>query len=146
MTAAIFGLLGVLVGALVTGFVNYVLERRRELVEARAAARLMRSEVVAAGEAVATTLEEGEWPISYRPTWRESWIAYRRALAGRLPGEDFEAVARAYARMDQLQGGFETGRPPDERALSDVDRKHMKQDVEPTLGPAQARLDTFLAE
>jgi hypothetical protein len=45
MTAAIFGLGGVVIGALVTGATNYVLQRRAERREIRAAARLMLPEL-----------------------------------------------------------------------------------------------------
>jgi hypothetical protein len=46
MTAAIFGLLGVIVGAVINGVVNGVLQRRIERSDLRSATRLVRSELI----------------------------------------------------------------------------------------------------
>jgi hypothetical protein len=145
MTAAIFGLIGVVVGAALTGAVNWLLERRRERAEAQAAARLLKSEVEAAISDVASTLAEGMWPISYQPTWRQSWSSYRRPLAARMDPEAFEAAAKAYARMDQLQSAFSAGRAEDRRQLSYADRDFLENKAQPTLAPADQALSRFLS-
>jgi hypothetical protein len=144
MTAAIFGLVGVVVGAVVTGAVSWLLERRREAAEARAAARLLKSEVTAACEDIDSALHEGKWPIAYRPTWRQSWSTYRRPLAVVMQATAFDEVAVAYSRMDQLQGGFSAARAEDQRELSYADREFFTR-TQPALETARERLDEFLS-
>jgi hypothetical protein len=140
---AIFGLVGVAVGGLVTGFVSSSLEKGREKAESLAAARLLRTEVIAASADVSATLKEGKWPIAYKPTWSQSWSTYRRSLAVRMDDEAFDEVAKAYALMDQLQSGFGAGRPEAQRDLSHPDRVFLDR-VAPVLEGASQRLDEFL--
>jgi type II secretory pathway pseudopilin PulG len=58
----VVGLVGVVVGGLLTGGVTYFLEQRREKREARAAQLVMKSELEAAATAVEVALLDGtEW-------------------------------------------------------------------------------------
>jgi hypothetical protein len=57
MTAAIFGLIGVVIGALITGGTNDALQVRAERRELRAAARLMLQELTDTGAAIRYALE-----------------------------------------------------------------------------------------
>jgi len=147
VTVAIFGLLGVLVGALVTGLVNWLLERSRQKGDAHAAARLLKTEVAAARKQAELVLADdgGKWPIAYRPTWRQSWGTYRRPLAALMPRDDFDRVAAAYAVMDEMQGGFTAGRAEHERAISTPDRVLLVERAGPTLPPAIDALDRFIS-
>lgn len=130
-------------GGLVTGLVNSWLEKRREKAESLAAARLLRTEVIAASDDLTAALNESKWPIAYEPTWSQSWSTYRRSLAVRMDDDAFDEVAKAYALMDQLQSAFGTGRADDKRDLSYTDRVFLEK-VEPVLGPAKKRLDELI--
>jgi hypothetical protein len=130
VTEAVFGLLGVVVGGVLTGGVNLWLERRREAAEARAARRLLRAEVSDALAGVERALDEGKWPIAWKKTWAQSWSTYRRPLAAGMPSRNFDAVAASYARMELLQAGFAAER--DDRSLSSSDRDFLT-DIKPHL-------------
>jgi hypothetical protein len=145
MTTAIFGLVGVVVGALVTGVVSWLLERRKEKAEAVAAARLLKPEVTAAVADVTSTLDEGRWPIAYRPMWRESWATYRQALVVAMQQRGFDEVATAYARMAQLQSAFSADRAEKDRDLSYSDTDFL-QKTKPALESAKQQLENFLAD
>jgi hypothetical protein len=79
---AIFGLVGVIVGAVVTGGVEFVAERRREAALLRKAARLVEAELDEAATIFEGALEDGKlWSGSNRPevpSWREYAPCLRR--------------------------------------------------------------------
>jgi hypothetical protein len=63
---AVFGLIGVIVGALITGGVGWTLGRRREQRDVRAAARLLRNDLVKAEGMLSHTLQQRRW-------WPRDW-------------------------------------------------------------------------
>jgi hypothetical protein len=73
VTTGLFVLAGVLVGGLVTGGVNYALERRRERSSARIAIRLLEVELAIAAVSADWAIEDGLWShgISRAPTGLE---------------------------------------------------------------------------
>jgi hypothetical protein len=144
VTAAIFGLIGVGVGAAVTGLVNWFLERSRQKADAHAAARLLKTEVVAALKQADQAVNEDKWPIAYRPTWRQSWGTYRRPLAALMDRDAFDKVAGAYAVMDEMQGGFSAGR--DRRDLEYSDRVLLGERAPAALPDAVDSLERFIAD
>jgi hypothetical protein len=78
ITAAIFGLLGVVVGAVINGAVSAVLQRRTERSELRSAARLVRTELVFSGpvepvERAAEALREAAGVQSKGPSDSDSF-------------------------------------------------------------------------
>jgi hypothetical protein len=95
MTAAIFGLAGVIVGAFVQGWVSFVLERRRENVATVSAARLLL--VPLSG-----VLSELSFAVSAKKTWplvshaseelEQTWRDHRPLLASTLPVDDWNKV------------------------------------------------------
>jgi hypothetical protein len=103
VTAAIFGLLGVIVGAVINGAVTAMLQRRNEGNERRSAARLVRSELV---RYRALALESASLPADHLPQLQDAaplvWQSYRVVLARALPTQQWEVVARAYAHVDAL--------------------------------------------
>jgi hypothetical protein len=122
----VVGLVGVIVGGLLTGGVTYFLERRREKREARAAQLVMKSELEAAATAVEVALsgEEPRWPPGWdRVGWSESWMTYRPALAKTMNDVDFTKLARAYLQMQLLQTGLAAG----ERGLSNRDEVFLRK-------------------
>ena len=145
---AVFALIGVGLGAFISGGFSLVLERRREQTRAReerrqeeqeafAAARLLRADAHAAQGAVVRALEDDppSWPIALDPDWARSWGAYRRVMAGELGDDDFDAVARAFLEVEQLERAFRAGRDPDRRALKESDAAFL-QASRPTLARA----------
>lgn len=111
MAEAIFGLVGVVVGGLLTGVVTLLLERRRENQEARVAQRIARSELGEAAKAVEDALAAGEWPPGWdKKRWSESWSTNRRVLAATMEDDDFAKLARAYLHMELLQTGLAAGK------------------------------------
>jgi hypothetical protein len=103
MTAAIFGLLGVIVGAVINGVVTTVLQRRTEASDQRSAARLVRSELVGFR---AMALEAGLRSPEDLPQLRNAtpilWQGNRAVLARALTDDHWARVARAYAHVDAV--------------------------------------------
>ena len=107
MTAAIFGLAGVIVGGLISGGATYLMARRKEKVTARASARLLEEELAMAADVlgVLTTYSDEEakalspegFPapgLSAFPFDR--WLERQELLAETLEAEDWRAVSGAY--------------------------------------------------
>jgi hypothetical protein len=103
MTEAIFGLLGVVLGGVLTGVVGYVAERRRQRQLARVSARIVREHLLDA-------MRAGEDLLGGRPAdarraadaLGEVWREERRTLAGVMdyaPYADVAAGVRAAAQV-----------------------------------------------
>src|ERR1017187_1506016 len=103
MTAAIFGLVGVIVGGVINGAVTAVLQRRTEGSDRRSAARLVRSELVRFRSlALVAARHSPEHLPQLHQTTPVIWESYRAVLARVLTDEDWVLVARAYAHVDAL--------------------------------------------
>jgi hypothetical protein len=101
---AIFGLVGVIVGGLLTAISNYFLDkakdRRQQLredkahrVRVRTAARLVFDDLdraVAIGE---TLMEKKKWWISLSPPNADTWLQFRGDLALELPEDVWDQVS-----------------------------------------------------
>jgi hypothetical protein len=99
MTVAIFGLVGVIVGALVTGGADFLLERRREQREIRRARRLVANELATAAVWVEALLINKRLPQTSSDEVLFSlaeWDSYRQVLAGELNDETWEGLSAAY--------------------------------------------------
>ena len=91
MTAAIFGLVGVVIGALITGGTNYVLQVRAERREIRAAARLMLQELTNTGDAIRYAIKLNDREFVAGATSEREWE--RHHLLSRPPFLVVELVA-----------------------------------------------------
>lgn len=104
MTAAIFGLLGVIVGAVINGVVATVLQRRTERADQRSSARLVRSELI---RFRSLAIEARGRSPEHLPQLHDMtpviWHDNRAVLARALADEDWAAVAGAYAHVDAVQ-------------------------------------------
>jgi hypothetical protein len=110
MAEGIFGLIGVLVGASVAGWVTLRLERRREKREALAARRIVKSELEEAKRAVQDALAGREWPPGWdETTWTQTWSTNRSVLAATMNGDHFDKLADVYLQMRLLQRGLAAG-------------------------------------
>lgn len=102
LLVGLFGLLGVIVGGVVNGFVSAGLERVREARLAMLTARLVQSDLLYIAAVVTTEIEEGEWkrlahgapPVSF-----DSWSGGRDALAVGLRDYKEWAVVEVAARQ-----------------------------------------------
>lgn len=110
MTAAIFGLLGVVVGGLVTGGVDYVMARRREKAELRQSTRLVADELHSLWLVVDLILERGQLPPERLPGEEAellfstgSWHAHKAVLARALRQERWIALATVYATVENMK-------------------------------------------
>ncbi len=87
MTAAIFGLVGVIVGALLTGFVASTSAARRNRKAVRAAARLLLVDLAMAQSAYEQCLEKETWVVlPSRPISLEEWNQWKGLLASSISG------------------------------------------------------------
>ena len=121
MNEAVAGLLGVLLGGGITLGGQWFFESRRERSEVRAGLRLIRRDLMDALGAVSRALDNETWPEGTNKDWLGTWRNYRPVLAQRLSAEDFDAASAAYARMDELQSGLNTGRSETARSMTPIE-------------------------
>jgi hypothetical protein len=101
MTEAIFGLVGVVVGGLLTGLMQAWQQRRTARAEMRAGARLISAELSVLQERL-RRYGDGE---TERPDLPDVvWPAHRAVMARELDRDDWVTVARAYALLELWQG------------------------------------------
>lgn len=123
MTAAIFGLLGVLVGGLITAGVEWWRDRRAraETIEVKReartrAARMVFQELVNATAVMKVTVKNSRW--SGHPLSTAAWQEYAPVLTTALGNRDWLIVSGAFgeiARLERLEsaevpGAFTAGR------------------------------------
>lgn len=96
MTAAIFGLIGVIAGGLVNGALSVRQERRRERRAARPAARAVMDELSEMQAILsADARREPEYQAGAVPAPR-AWPDHRMTLASVVDGETWSAISGAY--------------------------------------------------
>jgi uncharacterized membrane protein len=101
MAAAVFGLIGVIVGGVINGAVSWWLERGRQSSDAQSAGRLVQSELVFF-RAAAREIQL-HWPTELpqlRHAGNPLWQSNRAVLSRALRDEDWDAVQRAYAGIE----------------------------------------------
>jgi hypothetical protein len=122
MGPAIIGLIGVIIGAMLSGSLTLLTKRRSDRQQARAAARLLESELrsvtqdlyLLGDSLVADTAIDPQVFLNLPPT--TSWDTYRSSLAALLTNDEWYAVATAYESIEALRGAanprfFYEGRP-----------------------------------
>ena len=113
MTAAIFGFLGVLVGAIITFLSSFYLERRRErqqrereeeslATELRTAARLIEEELARASGASHIVSESKKWWHPSGVVTITAWAQHRAVLAGQISDKDWKSLRLAYVAVERL--------------------------------------------
>jgi hypothetical protein len=96
VTAAIFGLIGVIIGALITGGVSYALQVRLERRELRAVARLMLQELSGSADLIRFALDRDDRQLLDDEPIEDEWKRHHLLLARHLPDDDWDAVALGY--------------------------------------------------
>jgi hypothetical protein len=104
---ALATLAGVVVGAVVGGWVNYRLERRREKSQGRAGARLVRMDLALGADQLTRAYEEAAWWPFYDVTM-EAWERYRDVIAIALGADDWVTVSQSAVEMQRLDTGMRT--------------------------------------
>jgi hypothetical protein len=103
MTAAIFGLVGVIIGGVINFVVTAFLQRRTERSDRRSAARLVRSELVRFRSlALAAARSSPDHLPQLRDATPMLWQSHRATIARALSDEQWGPVALAYAHVDAL--------------------------------------------
>ncbi len=130
MTEAIFGLVGVVVGGLITGFVQGVQEWRRERADLRASARLLLRELqqaILGIRIVRPRMEAGGLPaIGVNLT---VWPEKQGLLARALSDADWQQVAQAFDRIGLILENANLQTDEYERVLADA-RQRAPDDVD----------------
>jgi hypothetical protein len=124
---AVLPLIGVVIGAVLGGGVTFLLDRRRERRAARAGLRLVVVELrrtqstwlnLTKAWNEAPTAETADWVISElqgRPLATAQWTNYQELLAASLSGEDWKALADAYAVIGLANEAAHTALDPEFR-------------------------------
>ena len=102
MTAAIFGLIGVIVGGLLNVGVTYLFERQRGKSAAQTASRLVYQELMVNGAAVEVAAVHKDWKPLKENLVTIDWEANRVVFAGALPDDEWSPLVRAYYWIGSL--------------------------------------------
>jgi hypothetical protein len=109
MESAVIGLIGVVVGALLSGTTTFIMAQRAEARQARAAARLLEAELRSVAEdlnlltAALTDDNVADLRALLRLPPQRAWDAHKPLLAAVLTSPEWYAVAAAYESLDYLR-------------------------------------------
>lgn len=104
MSEAVFGLIGVVVGAFAAGLGDYLLEARREARSVRRAARMLHLELHEAKGFIEISLEEMVWIAEpERVLSNEVWCTYRAEFAAVKDGGLWEDVSQAFLAVAEVR-------------------------------------------
>src|SRR5690349_21624673 len=107
---AVIGLVGVVIGALATGGMAFLMERRRERRSIRAAARIVQQELVegmtAAGQIY--LFEDGAVVTRSIFIGKSSWLRHQYALAEALSDPEWDELVVASKNRDEFVSWLET--------------------------------------
>ena len=115
MTTAIFGLVGVLLGGLITVGANYWLARRSESVDLRRASRLVSAELAVLQIHAEVMGERQSYPPasplaqSLFPT--QAWDTNKEVLAEHLKTEEWKRLSAVYAGVESQRIDLLVDRP-----------------------------------
>ncbi len=116
MTGAIFGLIGVIVGGLLTAAIQAVQQARSDRATARAASRLLSAELSEQHVFLdALVNQDAARPLDSELPAVSAWPEYRAVMARLLEDESWQAVAGAYVGLSI----FHSKRALDPRALDE---------------------------
>jgi hypothetical protein len=106
VTEAIFGLLGVVVGGLLSGGMMLGIEHVREHRDARTAARLVHYELIRAVSLLEVALDLGS-PLPFVVSFAtEAWSEHRSGLARTLDTSTWGAALSAYSALEAVDQTF----------------------------------------
>jgi hypothetical protein len=123
LAEAIFGLVGVVIGGVITGAANYVAERRKERATSRKATRLLLLNWPHATRYLETLLTGGTWQVPPEPVeWLMNiWASARVELAAPLEQDTWDAIVAPISVMDyEIRDWIAKGN--ERRPLNDTER------------------------
>jgi hypothetical protein len=122
MAAALIGVIGVILGALITALLNFRAEANKRRGEARVAASLIAREIDVAGIRMGAYVTAKKWGTDKIST--EQWRKNGSALAAELPGATLERVLNAYALIESWESKRTrcAGQPVAERDIEKLDQ------------------------
>ena len=113
MTAAIFGLIGVLVGGLLTSGIEAFQGWRSRGRQSRVAARVLFDDMWTSQQVIESGLDHRHWWEPPLEMQTEGWQrCYRDHLAATMGADDWHTLAGAFSRLTTLQttrDGFQRG-------------------------------------
>jgi hypothetical protein len=122
VTAAVFGVIGVIVGGVLNGLVSYALARRNERRAAKTAARLLLDEWRAALFLVEDVLRLGRWQPD-QPIAFEVWDRHRELLANQLQQEAWLRVANARLHVAWINSANQAGGKLGAKTRDELERR-----------------------
>jgi hypothetical protein len=102
MSAGVYALIGVIVGALITGGITYALQVRAERRELRAVARLMLQELDGGAHLIRFAVDRHDRALLEDAPNEREWKRHHLLLARHLPDDQWDAVALAYGERAVL--------------------------------------------
>lgn len=102
MTAAIFGLLGVVAGAVLSGLIQWRMERAKAAIQSRAAFRLLAADFYVAQALIKPVLDTGAWGPERIDLPLEAFAESRAEIAARLDLADWKKVEGAVLGIRRL--------------------------------------------
>jgi hypothetical protein len=111
------GLAGAVGGALLAGIYGQFRDWLKSKKEFKAAATLLAREIKESKEISTDVLKKGRWPTGRSPIWTQSWGDYRASIVNHIKPEEYDAIAAAYAHLDELQHSITSG--ADDRPLKE---------------------------
>jgi hypothetical protein len=104
MLAAIFGLVGVVVGSLTSGVVQWRLQRRQDVALARAALRLLASDFYTAQALIRPVRADGKWGPETTELPIEAFAEHRMTIAANLDLGTWKGVEGSILGLRHLNG------------------------------------------
>jgi hypothetical protein len=125
VTAGLLGVLGIIVGGLLTGAAELLLRRRQEGQQAVVGAMTLDAALSNAREVHALAkAQKGWWPEVDRPR-TEEWSHYRDSLPVRLDSAEVLAVGEGFAQVERLNGWADTQREAHRRSRESAEAAAM---------------------
>lgn len=104
MSEAVFGLIGVAVGALVTGVAEYLLEKRRDVRAKRTARRMLTLELEEAHKFIEGSLEATVWTEDpARVLTNDQWAEHRNVWGASVDDCVWEPIADAFMAIAEVR-------------------------------------------
>jgi hypothetical protein len=146
LTPALVGLLGVVVGAAINGYAQWVFTRRRERSEGLSQGRLVEADLARAAGVAEQCIDS---PFRHAAGWSDdletsAWRDGRAVLASRLDRVTWLCLRDAFDAIAALRRSLQTGDAGDDRALERTVAQ-AKRALQ-AIGTAQAALTSSVGE
>ncbi len=122
---AFIGLIGVIVGAVLTGLGNYLLARRKDRLSARVAARLVRDDLYGVACLLEDAIDSGVWPPGApKAVDLGVWKEQRLHLAAVTSYKEYGTIMQAVVAVTRLHNWL--AGPAGADAITDADKSRLQ--------------------